>query len=131
MNTNKLHSALQPLRGRSRLLAVLAVIAVLGAGTLWAVGKPQSAKDPAPPAAAKPAGAARPALTVTTTTPQLMEWARTLSANGNVTPWQEAIIGAELQGQRLTEVLADVGSVVQKGQVLARLPSETVTAALA
>jgi RND family efflux transporter MFP subunit len=73
----------------------------------------------------------RPALTVTTAVPEQVEWPRTLSANGNVMAWQEAVIGAELQGLRLTEVAVDVGSVVKKGQVLARLSSETIAAELA
>ena len=54
-----------------------------------------------------------------------------LAANGNVTAWQEAIVGSELQGLRLTEVVVDVGDVVKKGQVLARLQNDTVAAELA
>jgi RND family efflux transporter MFP subunit len=79
--------------------------------------------------AAAPAG--RPALTVTVTTPRLAEWPRMLAAYGNVAPWQEAVIGAELSGYRLTEVLVNVGDVVTKGQLLARLASDTVAAELA
>jgi RND family efflux transporter MFP subunit len=49
-----------------------------------------------------------------------------LSANGNVAAWQEASIGAEISGLRLTEVLVNVGDVVQRGQVLARFATEAV-----
>jgi RND family efflux transporter MFP subunit len=68
---------------------------------------------------------------VAITTPQVHEWPRTLSVGGNITPWQEAIIGAELQGLRVTEVRADVGDVVRKGEVLARLATETLAAEMA
>ena len=126
-------TGLRPLRrfgGRARLFGVLAIVAVLGAAAFLARGKSDGPKD-APAQPARAVAPARPALTVTTTRPEPFEWPRTLSAGGSIMPWQEAIIGAELQGQRLTDVLADVGSVVKKGQVLARLASETVTAELA
>jgi RND family efflux transporter MFP subunit len=127
------HLRSQTGRVRPRTLALLGIAAVLTAGALWAVAKNRpddSAR--APSTAPRPAAvASRPALTVTTTTPQRTEWPRILSANGNVTAWQEAIVGAELHGLRLTEVQVDVGSVVKKGQVLARLQSDTVAAELA
>ncbi len=75
--------------------------------------------------------APRPALSVVATTPRIEEWARTLAANGNIAAWQEALIGAEIGGQRLTEVLVNVGDVVKKGQVLARISAETLAADLA
>jgi RND family efflux transporter MFP subunit len=117
--------------GARRLAILAAVIATLGAGAFWAFANSQDRKTAArtpPPAAAAPA---RPALTVTTSLPEQVEWPRTLSANGNVMAWQEAVIGAELQGLRLTEVLVDVGNVVKKGQLLARIASETIAAELA
>ena len=54
-----------------------------------------------------------------------------IAAYGNITPWQEAVIGAELSGYRLTEVLVNVGDLVTQGQLLARLASDTVSAELA
>lgn len=77
------------------------------------------------------AAANRPALTVATVLPQQSEWPRTVSANGNIVAWQEAIIGAELAGLRLTEVLVDVGDTVKRGQPLARLAADVVAAELA
>ena len=70
--------------------------------------------------------AAKPALTVSTVTPKLQQWTGSLSANGAVLPWQEAIIGAELNGVRLVEVHAEVGDHVKKGDLLARLADETL-----
>jgi HlyD family secretion protein len=85
------------------------------------------------PALAQPASApgAKPALTVTLVAPQSGEWPQRLSANGNIAAWQEAVIGAESVGLRLTEVLVNVGDNVRKGQPLARLNSETIAADLA
>jgi RND family efflux transporter MFP subunit len=82
-------------------------------------------------AADKPAAATKPALTVLTTVPQLGDWPQTLSATGSIAAWQEAVIGAEIGGLRLTEVLVNVGDTVQRGQLLARLQGDTVGAELA
>jgi HlyD family secretion protein len=86
-----------------------------------------------PPVWGQPAGAsgAKPALTVSLVAPQSGEWPQRLPANGNITAWQEAVIGAEGSGLRLTEVLVNVGDSVRKGQPLARLNSETIAADLA
>lgn len=66
------------------------------------------------------------ALTITTTAAKRADWPDIIGATGAVAPWQEAIIGAEITGQRLTEVLADVGDVVKQGQVLARFETDTL-----
>ena len=75
--------------------------------------------------------AVKPALTVTTTTPFLGEWPEKLSANGNIAAWQEASIGAEVIGLRLTEVKVNVGDTVRQGQVLAVFSTMTVKADVA
>lgn len=112
-----------------------AVIAVVAAAALWVLARPDGSSPAAPaagagtPAApAKPPSAVRPALTVTLTTLQREEWPRTLHARGNVAAWQEAAVGAELAGYRVTEVLVNVGDAVKKGQTLARINAETVAA---
>jgi RND family efflux transporter MFP subunit len=75
--------------------------------------------------------AARPALTVALVLPQKVEWPQTLAANGNIVAWQEAVIGAELTGLRITEVLVNVGDRVKRGQPLAKVATDTVAADLA
>ncbi|MBC5763613.1 efflux RND transporter periplasmic adaptor subunit [Ramlibacter albus] len=72
----------------------------------------------------------KPALTVTTTVPAQVMMATKLAANGSLAAWQEAIIGAEASGLRLTEVLVNVGDRVRQGQVLATFASETSRADL-
>lgn len=77
------------------------------------------------------ATAAKPALTVTTARASQSEWPVKLAANGNIAPWQEAIVGAEWAGLRLNEVRVNVGDFVKRGQVLATFAPETMRADLA
>jgi len=105
-------------------LAVVAVCVLATSGTLLFSGATRAADAPA-------AGPARPALTVSTARPQRAAMPLHLAANGNVMAWQEASIGAESNGLRLTEVRANVGDVVRAGQVLATFAAETVQADLA
>jgi RND family efflux transporter MFP subunit len=80
---------------------------------------------------AKSASAAKPSLTVTVTTPQTASLSQKITANGSLAAWQEAIIGAEANGLKITEVRVNVGDRVQRGDVLASLQSDTLRAELA
>ncbi|MBI5271048.1 MAG: efflux RND transporter periplasmic adaptor subunit [Burkholderiales bacterium] len=100
------------------LLAATATVAI--------VAMVQARADQAAPAAAP----TQAALTVVATTPQPAELAVSLAANGNIAPWQEAVIGTEANGLRLAELRAGVGDVVRRGQVLALFATETVQAEL-
>ena len=62
------------------------------------------------------------------TQPQRAALPLALAANGNISAWQEASIGAELNGLRLATVNVNVGDRVRKGQVLATLAGETTQA---
>jgi RND family efflux transporter MFP subunit len=73
---------------------------------------------------------AQAALTVTTTTVAAEELTRTVPATGSIFPWQEVIVGAEVGGYRVAEVLVDVGSRVRKGQPLVRLAEDMLQADL-
>ncbi|MBY5359292.1 efflux RND transporter periplasmic adaptor subunit [Rhizobium leguminosarum] len=70
------------------------------------------------------------ALTVAVEKPAERQWPETVPASGWLKPWHEAISAAEVNGLRITDVLVDVGSVVTKGQPLARLADDTVRADL-
>lgn len=74
---------------------------------------------------------AKPGLTVTTTHPLVSKIESTISANGSITAWQDASIGAEVGGLRMAEVLVNVGDNVKKDQVLAVFATDTVDADLA
>jgi RND family efflux transporter MFP subunit len=82
-------------------------------------------------AADKKATPAKPALTVTTAQPSRAQLPIKLAANGNVSAWQEAIIGSETGGFRLTEVRVNVGDIVKKGELLAVFSADSVNADVA
>lgn len=86
-------------------------------------------KDAAKTGAAAAVGKA--ALTVTAVQPVNASLALKLAANGNVAAWQEASIGAEANGLRLTQVLVNVGDTVKKGQLLATFAGNSVQADVA
>ena len=100
----------------------LAVFLLASAG-LWTYSSATHAQDSAK--------SPRPALTVQTAPPQRTAMAQRLAANGNVAAWQEASIGAESNGLRLTEVRVNVGDSVKAGQVLATFAAEMVQADVA
>jgi RND family efflux transporter MFP subunit len=77
---------------------------------------------------AAPAATARPALTVGTTRPQPASLPLRIAANGNIAAWQEAVIGTEANGLRLSEVRVNVGDVVKRGQVLATFTPDLLQA---
>lgn len=109
---------------RAKQICSLSLIVLLGGAGVWVA----AADSPKPAPAANKQKAA---LTVTVIKPQLSDWPLSLSANGSIMPWQEAIVGAELSGQRLAEVQANVGDIVRRGQVLAQFSRDSVAADLA
>ena len=119
-------------RQRNLLLALVALI-VVAVLAFWLLRKPAEPAPPggAMPTAAKGAAPPRPALTVSVAKPETSELTVTLSANGNVAAWQEAVVGSESNGLRLAEVRVNVGDVVKKGQLLAVFSPETVNADVA
>jgi HlyD family secretion protein len=123
---------------RRRLLPWAILAALLIAGGVFLLSSLATHKsaagtqaDAVPPPVAKADAPARPALTVTLIRPTREEWPRTLAAQGNVAAWQEAAVGAELPGLRVTDVLVNVGDQVRKGQTLARVSADAVAAAVA
>ena len=121
----------KPLASRALLVtlaaaagAALTVVAVLATGALSAQAQPGGEKK----AAAAPA---RPALTVTVARPERSSLPLRIAANGNIAPWQEAVIGTEANGLRLADVKVNVGDAVRRGQVLATFAAETMEVELA
>jgi RND family efflux transporter MFP subunit len=102
---------------------ILAVALALAAGFGLTVGR---SNPPSPDRSES-----QPALNVQATRPQVRDLPVSLSANGSIAAWQEAVIGAEVGGLRLAEVPAQVGDVVRKGQVLAVFDQERVAADVA
>ena len=92
---------------------VFSLFVMLGAKAVYAQGTAPKAEP-------------RPALTVTVTRAQTQNLSQRVSANGTVAAWQEASIGAEIGGLRLTEVRVNVGDQVKAGQVLAVFAADNV-----
>ena len=88
-------------------------------------GAQSASSEAAPP---ETVSEARPAMTVTVEKPTTSTVALSLEANGNVSAWQEASVGAEVSGLRLATVSANVGDRVRKGQVLATFVTATAQA---
>jgi len=100
---------------RAPLCAVLGMLALLG-------GCQKHTDD----TLVKAVKVVKPALTVMLTSPQTAPWPQRIEASGNIAPWQEASIGAEIGGLKLSEVLVNVGDTVRKGQRLARISDASV-----
>lgn len=121
---------------RPRLLQKVLFIALTGAAlAMSGCGRNPPAAGTKPPAAqgAAPAGNGRPnvsSMTITTTQVRSQEVVRSVPATGSIHPWQEVIVGAEVGGYRVAEVLVDVGTRVAKGQPLVRLSGDMLQADL-
>jgi multidrug efflux pump subunit AcrA (membrane-fusion protein) len=97
-------------------VALIALVGLaLAGGAAWIIGTGKAKAEQAAPAVS------RPALTVRTTALREDKWARTLTANGSILPWQEAIITAQVQGLRIAEVKVSIGDHVKQGDVLVTL----------
>lgn len=107
---------------RQPIAIILIAVVALGLGAVAYFSSKSGAAN------ARLKNAPRPALTVTTVRPVLANWPIRLSANGSIAAWQEAIIGSETNGLRLTEVRVNVGDKVKAGQLLATFAQESVQA---
>ncbi|MCW0372977.1 efflux RND transporter periplasmic adaptor subunit [Xanthomonas sacchari] len=105
---------------------IAAVVALLGIGLLVVLTAMRGGKQT--PKGDTTTEAAPSVLTVSTVVPEMQQWPVSVKANGTVAAWQETIIGSELSGVRLVEVLANVGDIVAKGDVIARLQSDSIAA---
>ncbi|MDO8372517.1 MAG: biotin/lipoyl-binding protein, partial [Polaromonas sp.] len=117
---------MQKLKLKPAVVVSLVVVAIAGAAAAFFFLSP-SPTAPKGPTLAAP----KPALTVSTAAPQLAHLPITLAANGNIAAWQEALIGSESSGLRLTEVRVNVGDSVKAGQVLATFAGDSVQADVA
>ena len=115
----------------SNLVVALALCAVAVADGAAQDKAPAAAQPAARSASAPVKPGTKAALTVTLVQPQAREVPLRLAANGSVAAWQEAILGTEVNGLRLSEVRAQVGDTVKRGQVLAVFAAETVEAEVA
>src|SRR5262245_27416586 len=72
-----------------------------------------------------------PAAAVTVARVAPADFVETVLATGSLVAREEILVGPEVEGFRITEVLADEGMRVKKGDVLAKLVADTLDAQLA
>jgi RND family efflux transporter MFP subunit len=113
-----------PMKNHKPLLVVVAIATLALAAATMSVRAADEKK-------ADPKAAAKPALSVSVVQPAMQPMAQRVAANGSIAAWQEAIVGAEVNGFRLAEVRVNVGDVVRKGQVLATFTTEMAQADVA
>ncbi len=111
-------------QNKSFAIILVAVSAIFSLAAAIFYSKPGTAGD-------APGAGPKAALTVTTVRPIATRLPIRLSANGSITAWQEALIGSEANGLRLTEVRVNVGDRVRAGQVLATFALDSIQADLA
>jgi HlyD family secretion protein len=68
---------------------------------------------------------------VTVTEAKKISFVDNVLVTGSLAPREEVLVGPEIDGYRLTELLAEEGDYVKKGQVLAKLSREILEAQLA
>lgn len=101
------------------VLGVAPLLFILGAGGVFA-------EEPV----AKLAQKARPPA-ITVVEAKRISFVDNVLVTGSLVPREEVLVGPEIDGYRLTELLAEEGDHVKKGQVLARLSREILEAQLA
>ncbi len=107
-------------------LALASALAACSKNESTAQASASAASGGTAAASAGASASVNPALTVSTVLPQSASWPITVTANGSIAPWQEAIIGAEVGGLRLEKVKVQVGDKVHKGDVLAVLRQDSL-----
>src|ERR1700720_2246801 len=108
---------------RYLMLGVAGVAIAAGAGMLLL-------RAPAP--ASQPVKYAKPRPPAVTVLPaREREFVEHLFVSGTLVPRDEAMVGAQIDGLRIVELLADDGDHVTKGQVLARLDRTQLDALVA
>jgi RND family efflux transporter MFP subunit len=110
---------------------VLTIAFVMISLTLVGKSLPRATGPTDSNAATKPTGEDAFAAVVTVTRVAPADFVETVVASGSLVAREEILVGPEVEGLRVVAVLADEGARVKKGDVLARLVSDTLDAQLA
>ncbi len=117
---------------RSGIIAAgLVLLAVMAGGAAWYFNKAGGAKTAAAPVQKTDAASIAQAPRVTVATAKRREVVETVVTSGTLVPREEILVGPEIEGLRILEILAEEGERVTQGQVLVRLSRETLDAQVA
>lgn len=116
----------RPLKPSLRLSLIAVVVIIVVGGAIYFLSSASTVSE-----SAATTTQAKSVLTVNVTTPIVQDLNNTITTNGGLFAWQESLVSAELGGLAITELNADVGSIVKRGQVLARLSQDSIKASLA
>src|SRR3954468_15477624 len=113
--------------------AVLALCFLMISLTMVGRPLPRSTADASPPAAKAPPPDESLVLAAAVTVARVApaDFVETVLATGSLVAREEILVGPEVEGLRITEVLADEGMRAKKGDVLAKLVADTLDAQLA
>lgn len=112
------------MKTKTLLRAIPVALAALAAAATGHIPKAAAEQKAAPLAAPN----IRMSVSVTRVEPHA--FVETLSLSGSLVPREEILIGPEIEGLRVLELLVDEGAEVKRGQVLARLVTDTLDAQL-
>ncbi|WP_394154057.1 efflux RND transporter periplasmic adaptor subunit [Loktanella salsilacus] len=124
MEKDAVKKALAVLRPAGIGLGLVAALATMPAA-------PALAQDTAATDQGTAAAASVAAPTVTVVPARQTQVTQIVSASGNLLAREDVVVSARVSGAEITELLADVGDTVSKGDILARLNDQTLRAQLA
>ena len=113
------------------VVALLTAVAVAG-GSLYATGKlaiPEAAAQWFAKKEAEARPVPLPAVTVVKAAPE--QFVEKILVTGSLVAREEIVVAPEVSGQRVVELLVDIGDDVRRGQVLAKLVTSNLDAQLA
>lgn len=119
------------MKAKSAIFSVIALAAAAGAAAYASGHLPIPAKFKAPEAKKEEAAPRNFAIAVSVTRVEPANFVETALVTGSLVPREEVLVGPEIEGLKVLEVLVEEGARVKKGQVLARLVSDTLEAQVA
>lgn len=100
-----------------------AVVAVLAVALLGVMLLKSKGSSPPPET-----NESKSVLTVTVIAAKTDTWPTSVRADGAVAAWQEAVISAESESLKVEQLLVEVGDHVKRGQLMAKLAQDSVSA---
>ena len=116
----------------AKWIGLVVLIGAIATAALWSTGHltAVASLDGTSNTAGKTVSAYKPPA-VSVIRPAARKFVETLRVNGSIVAREEVLIAPQIEGQRISELLAEAGDTVRKGQLLARLATENFDALVA